>query len=340
MIMSQKMMNPNSSAIQWLRHSKDPSIRFFTLTELVQEPEDLEEVKSAKAEISESPKVQNLLRGQEADGGFGVHAYTKWTGAHWRLVSVVELGVSSNNKIVRKAVESVLAWIATRAQPPKIEGLWRAHASIDGNVLGVCSRLGLARDSRVQQICDRLIEWQWPDGGWNCDSNKNATHSSFYESLATLWGLNEYSRATKDKEARNSVRKASEFFLRHHLFKSCSTGKVINPEWLKLHYPLYWHYDILQSLRVIQLAGRLGDSRTKQALDILESKRLKDGRWRPSGYYWFPSRRAVDGKRVYAEVVDWGRNGPNEMISLNALRVLKGGTRFTAWTEEFPQKYS
>lgn len=27
------------------------------------------------------------------------------------------------------------------------------------------------------------------------------------------------------------------------------------------------------------------------------------------------------------EVVDWGRNGPNEMITLNALRVLKAAGR-------------
>jgi hypothetical protein len=27
------------------------------------------------------------------------------------------------------------------------------------------------------------------------------------------------------------------------------------------------------------------------------------------------------------EVVDWGRNGPNEMLTLNALRVLKSAGR-------------
>ena len=34
-----------------------------------------------------------LLAGQRRDGGFGVHPYRKWTGAHWRLVSLVELEV-------------------------------------------------------------------------------------------------------------------------------------------------------------------------------------------------------------------------------------------------------
>jgi hypothetical protein len=37
------------------------------------------------------------------------------------------------------------------------------------------------------------------------------------------------------------------------------------------------------------------------------------------GYYWHPTGKRTSG----LEVVDWGRNGPNEMITLNALRVLK-----------------
>ena len=197
-----------------------------------------------------------------------------------------------------------------------------------GNVLGVSSRLGLADDPRVGGIAESLTEWQWPDGGWNCDNSEEARHSSFYESLATLWGLAEYCRATRNQDSRKAVEKASEFFLRHHLFRSCTSEGIINPQWLKLHYPLYWHYDVLQALRVLQLAGNLKDSRTREALDIVESKRAKDGRWKPEGYYWHSLRRIMSRKPVSsAEVVDWGRDGPNEMITLNALRVLKEADR-------------
>ena len=38
----------------------------------------------------EGPKVTALLAGQRPDGGFGVRPCSKWTGAHWRLVSLVE----------------------------------------------------------------------------------------------------------------------------------------------------------------------------------------------------------------------------------------------------------
>jgi hypothetical protein len=330
MFQSVVRIDPNDPAVNWLLHSEDPSIRYLALTEVLCEPEESGEVKAARRRIIKGPRLQALLANQRADGGFGVHPYRKWTGAHWRLVSCVELRVPNGNKIVLKAAEQVLEWL-DRTRPPKINGLWRAHASMQGNALGVCSRLGLAGDPRAERLARSLVEWQWPDGGWNCDVRKEARHSSFYESLAPLWGLTEYRRATHDQESSGAAEKAVEFFLRHLLFRSCSTGKVINYQWLKLHYPLYWHYDILQALRIMMLANRLGDPRTEEALDIVESKRLKDGRWRPEGYYWYPRNRTktTEGRRVSSggEVVDWGRDGPNEMITLNALRVLRGSGR-------------
>jgi hypothetical protein len=100
-------------------------------------------------------------------------------------------------------------------------------------------------------------------------------------------------------------------------------------EWLKFHYPLYWHYDVLQALRVISLADKLDDARAQEALDIVESKRTSEGV--TEGCYWNLRRKIpVPGKSPIVsnvDVVDWGRRGPNEMITLNALIVLKAAGR-------------
>ena len=328
-------MDRNNPTVNWLLHSHDPSIRYFALTEVLDEPKDSLGVEAARQDIVKGPRVKALLSGQRSDGGFGVHPYQKWTGAHWRLVSLVELRIPAGNKAAVRATDGVLRWLTGGPQEYRRDrrknGLWRVHASMEGNALGVCSRLGLAEDPRVKQLAQSLVEWQWPDGGWNCDDREEVKHSSFYETLATLWGLVEYHRATGDKDCSKAARKAAEFFLRHRLFRSCTTGEISNPEWLKLHHPLYWHYDILQALRILHLAGMIGDPRAREALDIVEKKRLSDGRWRPGGYYWSPKGRVrVTGKKRIVsnvEVVDWGRKGPNEMITLNALRVLKASGR-------------
>jgi hypothetical protein len=74
----------------------------------------------------------------------------------------------------------------------------------------------------------------------------------------------------------------------------------------------------LQALLVLGRLGRLDDERATEALELLVRLRRPDGRWKAGGFWWKPPGRATQ-----AEVVDWGRRGPNEMITLNALRVLR-----------------
>ncbi len=55
--------------------------------------------------------MRTLLAGQQPDGGFGRHPYAKWGGAHWRLVSLVELGVPPGEPRCVAAAATVLAWL-------------------------------------------------------------------------------------------------------------------------------------------------------------------------------------------------------------------------------------
>jgi hypothetical protein len=317
-------------AVDWLLSSRDHSVRYLTLVDVLGESTRTNAVRSAKEKISRGPRVRALLKGQRKDGGFGVHPYHKWTGAFWRLVSLIELEVPRSDPRLRRAANQVLDWLDSGPLTNTVNGRARIHASIPGNAIGVCTRLGMSGDARVRRLVDVLLETQWPDGGWNCDQKPKANHSSFYESLATLWGLIEYSKATGDSEASQAAERATELFLEHQLFRSTSSGDVINQEWLKLHYPLYWHYDILQALVILSRRELLSDPRAKEALDIIESKRDKQGLWRSEGYFWRPltsTGSASGGDAPRNEVVDWGRRGPNEMITLNALRVLRASGR-------------
>src|SRR3989442_13864025 len=85
----------NDPAVNWLLQSDDPSIRYLTLTEPLRKSQDSPEVESARNLIPQGPKEQLLLSGQRTDGGFGVHPYQNGTGAHWRLLSLVELLIPS-----------------------------------------------------------------------------------------------------------------------------------------------------------------------------------------------------------------------------------------------------
>lgn len=311
----------------WLLESADPSVRHLTLTEVLGKTSRAKAVREARAAITRGPRVRDLLKGQQRDGSFGNHPYSKWTGAHWRLVSLVELGIPVGHRRALAATGDVLRWLhraqhAARAR--RINGLARIHASLEGNAIAVCSRLGRASDPLVGDLVGRLLETQWPDGGWNCQTDADARVSSFYESVTPMWGLAEYARATGDGDARGASERAAEIFLERRLFRGRHSKTVINPRWLKLHYPLYWHYDILHGLLLLSRTVGLDDRRVKEALDVVESKRRPDGTWHAEAYYWKPPGRTVSG----VDVANWGRGGPNEMITLNALRVLRAAGRF------------
>ena len=86
-------MTIGDKAVNWLLESGDPSIRYLTLTEILDTPADSNEANGARKQIPEGQSAKKLLAGQLPDGGFGNHPYSKWTGAHWRTVSLVELGI-------------------------------------------------------------------------------------------------------------------------------------------------------------------------------------------------------------------------------------------------------
>jgi hypothetical protein len=309
------------AALDWLLSSDEPGIRYQARRDLLDDDDPAD-----AAAVLDGPRVRGLLSGQQPDGGFGEHPYTKWSGAHWRLVSLVELGVPPGDPRVLAAADRVLDWItspAHRRALKMINGLTRSHASMEGNALAVASRVGLVEDPRTELLARSLVEWQWHDGGWNCDKNATGRRSSFHETLPAAWGLYEYWRATGSQWAKRPLEHAAELFLAHRVYQTAADGRPINKQWLVLQYPAYWHYNILQALVILARLGFGDDSRSDDALDLVEQRRLPDGRWRPGGYWW----RGPDASTGHADVVDWGRGGPNEMLTLNALRVLRAAGR-------------
>ncbi|HSU36061.1 MAG TPA: hypothetical protein VLJ88_10415 [Propionibacteriaceae bacterium] len=291
------MGEQDEATITWLLASDEPAIRALARRDLLGE-----EVPPA----SGGPRVDRLLR-----HGTEGHPYRKWTGVHWRLISLAELGVDPTLERVQELTDLVLTWLSGVSYPEG-EGLPRRHASIEGNALAACCRLGRRDDPRADRLAGLLEGWQWPDGGWNCDQRASGRRSSFHETLGPMWGLHEFGR-------REPAERAAELLLEHRLFMS--GDRVINKQFTDLRFPPYWHYDILQALLILSRMGLVSDPRAADALDVVEQKRRPDGRWAANGYWW---RATGDVSR---ELVDWWRGEPNDMITLNALRVLKASGR-------------
>lgn len=128
-----------------------------------------------------------------------------------------------------------------------------------------------------------------------------AATPSFTETLPPLRGLALYAQRTGHGRAGDAARRASEVLLQRRLFQKTSDGSVVREEFTKVHYPLYWHYDILGGLKVLAEA-RLMDRRCGDALDLLAGKRLPDGGWPTEAKHY----QVSEDVQVGADAVEWG----------------------------------
>jgi hypothetical protein len=270
-------------------------------------------------------KIRILLSERQADGTVPRHAYTKWDGAHWVLAALADLGYPPEDESLVPLREQILSWLLSPGREwriaRRVNGRARFCASQEGNAIHYLLELGLA-DERVGALVGRLLDTQWPDGGWNCDPRPEADTSSFHESLLPLRALSLYARMRSSAAAREAADRAAEVFLTRSLFKRRSNGIVIHPSFAQLHYPAYWHYDILAGLRVMAAGGCVHDVRCRDALDFLESKRLPDGGFPAEAKWYRVSERKVSGRSL----VDWGgvsATCSNPWITAEALAVLR-----------------
>ena len=312
--------------------SEEPSIRLRTRTEILQEPVDSAEDKRLGAQIKNSARVKALLSEREK-GVIPYHPYAKWYGAHWVLSVLADLRHPSGDQSLIPLREQVYDWLFSKEHSEyvrrhevyagpymTVRGLVRAHASMEGNAVYYLHALGLA-DERTTELADRLAEWQWPDGGWNCDKSPAAHTSSFTESLFPLRGLAYHARAKGGD--RDAVSRAAEYFLEGRLFKRKRDGRIISKRFTLLHYPCYWHYDILFGLKVMKEAQLLDNERCSDAISLLSSKRLADGGF-PAEDAYYQATRSSKSRR---SLVSWGgvsRNRMNEFVTCDALAVIRG----------------
>jgi hypothetical protein len=322
-----------------LRHP-DPSIRWKTRAHVLGESPTSRPMRRLREEIRGSPTVRALLSGQKRLGRPGTRrgVYYYWQGLHWVAASLADLGYPEGDSSLAPARDRLLElWLGpgyfhefeakTKAQAyakrgvPLMRGRYRRCASQQGNALYSIVTLGIA-DERVDSLVERLLRWQWPDGGWNCDREPSADTSSFMETMLPMRGLDAYARATKKAAPASAAKRASEVFLSRKLFRRVSNGEVIRADFVALHYPLYWHYDVLGGLKAMAQLGRIRDARCAEALDLLESKRLADGGWPAEKRY---NKGASRTMKAYADYVDWGGTSvrrTNPWVTVDALAVL------------------
>ncbi len=328
------------SVINDLAASEEPCICYKIRANVLDEDPESSSMRELQSQIKNSPQILSLMEDQDPENREStIHKiYKKWAGSHWLLSILADLNYPPEDEYLKPILDRVLdVWLSPaftnqihfdrtpsyhkiKEAVPIIQGRARRCASQQGNALYSSLKLGFM-DERCHQLAELLIQWQWPDGGWNCDKKAEAVHSSFWESLLPLRGLAVYCKVTDSDQAREAVERAAEIFLQRHLYKRLSDGGSMNDQFMRLRYPNYWRYNILTALIVLSEAGFLNDPRCGEALDLLESKQLPDGGWPAEDRFYQTTKQDISG---YSRV-NWGgvsKRNMNLWVTVDALTVL------------------
>lgn len=334
-------MRVSVSVLKSLMGSEEPSVHWKVRVHVLGEDPDSLAIRRLRNTIRRSVRVRQILDGHAALAP--IRSYAKWRGGHWVLLTLADLGYPEGDETLAPIRDEMLAtWLSKPyykdvvrgdSRPggpgvPVINGRHRRCGSQQGAALLSTVRLGID-DGRGHDLVERLQHWQWPDGGWNCDVRPEAATSSVHETLLPMRGLVAYAHEndTKDTTARRAARDAAEVLLTRAVVFRRSTGELVHKDWAALHYPPYWHYDLLAGLKGLAEAGLLSDPRCDRALDLLESQQLPDGGWPAGGRYY----KGVGGNGPARDHVDWGpvdRRRSNEWVTADALAVLVAAGRW------------
>lgn len=295
------------SVLDWLLDS-DPSIRWQVMRDLTDEPDEV--VAAERSRVASEGWGARLLDLQAPDGQWGGGSYHPyWTSTTYTLQLLRDLGPDPTNDRVRRAVTLVRDnSVTTLDESGQSFFLGETEPCINGMVLAIGAYFGEASEGLV----DRLLDEQLDDGGWNCEAPPS-TRSSFDTTICVLEGLLEYERAQGVAAPVTEARAwGQEYLLERRMFRSLSSGEVIDPSWTLFSFPNRWHYDVLRGLDYLRSADVEPDDRIAEGIEVVEKNRGGDDRW--------PLQNSYPGQ-VHFDM-DEGEDKPSRWNTLRALRVL------------------
>ncbi|MDH5481267.1 MAG: nitrogen fixation protein NifH [Candidatus Bathyarchaeota archaeon] len=335
------------SPLDWLLDEANPSVRCFTLRDVLGMEEYDSQVKDAKREIPKSTVVQKILQKQNREGYWQEPSepyHPKYKSSYWQIMTLSQLGIDKTDKRVGKACEYIFQfqlkeggfsshtqltaskeydWLLKKGKKlsPRdefVQSIMFEHqySCLTGNMVAALIRMGYANDQRVAKALEWLLEIQNSDGGWLCPywrAHVRDKHGCFHGTICPLEAFSEVPNKNLTKKMKQTIERGAEFLLMHRLFKADHHNyKVINKSWLQLSFPWFYGYNILRGLDVLTKLGYIKDERLNDAVEILFQKRQKDGTW--------ILENAPIG-RMQTNIEAKGK--PSKWITLIAMRVLK-----------------
>ena len=304
------MKESQSPVIDWLL-SGDVSVQYQTRRDLLGDARP-----NLQNRIAKEGWGHQFLACRNADGTWGEKFYfPKWTATHYTLLDLRNLQIAPATRGICGLIQRVIA--THKAADGGLGHRPDSNTSdvcVNGMFLNYASYFGTP-ETDLSFCVDYLLTEVMMDGGFNCmRSRSGAHHSSMHSTLSVLEGILAYQKAGHSyrlDELNAAAASSRAFLLKHHLFKSDRTGRIIHSDFLKMPYPSRWRYNVLRALDYFRAAAVPFDPHMTAGLGAIEAKQRADGKW--------PRQAALPGKVHF--VMEPAR-APGRWNTLIALRVL------------------
>ncbi len=316
----------------WLLDEDNPSVRYFTLTDILGRSPHSRAMAQARRAIMTRGPVPEILGRQNSDGGWAPphRLYTsKYWGTVWTLIVLAELGADPDDARIRRACDHILehSWSSASGgfstHPSKQGGGLESSVipCLTGNMVFALVRLGRTEDARVRKAAEWLARNLRFDDGVSASPVRNryqhhdycfGRHSCLHGVVKGLKALAALPDDLRSPAVKRRIRLGVEFVLLHRVYRSSHhPSRIARPGWTSFGFPNMWNTDALEILDILTRL-RVRDERMQQAVNLVKKKQNSAGRWK-LGHSW-------NGKML----VDIERRGrPSKWITLSALRALR-----------------
>lgn len=319
--------------LPWLLEESNPSVRYLTLTELLERQPDEPEVLTARAAIPLVPPARPILEAQyppaahgDRPGGYWIKpdiGYSpKYRATIWQILFLAQLGAPPIEAI-RSGCEYVLdhSRMVTNAlgQPDGRfvdgKGPHAATNCLNGNLVWALRRFGYGGDGRLLAAQAGMVS-AIAQRGFACHFNGGLDCA--WGAIKALRACLEIPVADRQPAVDVVIERGISLLLSVPLLEaSYPSPRGISAAWFALCFPLACSADLLEVFEVLTKAGESGHPHIQAGRQWLLERQDCLGRWkleRTPGKMWS----------------SFGRVGePNPWVTLRALSWLKASLSAT-----------
>jgi hypothetical protein len=327
----------NGDPLPWLLEEESPGVRFLTLRDLLDCPEEDPELRSARSQAYTHGPIAEILANMYAEGYWvepGPGYNPKYRSTVWAVILLAQLGASAlQDEQVAQACSYILDHALTSGGQFSTSGAPSGTVDcLQGNLCWALvqmqyedPRLDLAYEWMARSLTgegvapasDRQAALRYYAGKcgplFACGANNK---------LACAWGATKVMQAfsvwPEDRRTpliENAIQQGIGFLLGTDPAEAnYPSGWSDKPSgnWWKFGFPVFYVTDLLQIVEALVGLGYGRDPRLENALSIVRQKQDPQGRW------------ALEYDYTGKTWVNFGaKKKPNPWVTLRALRVLK-----------------